>query len=111
MPQVKLTPTEYLVLDVLIARYRLGEHLWTFPSNVSRAIDSLAAKGLCHSMNGVTDHTVRAILTDAAVAEYISHKYVPPIARDDAKLAKKFKQITKDAKKLKKASAAPAVSD
>lgn len=102
MPEVKLTPTENLVLDVLIARYRMGEHLWTFSSTVSRAVDSLENKGLVQSLNGVTEHTVRAMLTNAAIAEYLSYDYVPPIARDDKKLEKKFKKITKEAKKLKK---------
>ena len=31
-----LPPTQYLVLDVLAARYRLGENAWTFPARDAR---------------------------------------------------------------------------
>lgn len=40
-----LTPTEYLVLDVLSARRRLGESLWTFPRHTRRTLRTLEAKG------------------------------------------------------------------
>lgn len=40
-----LTPTEYLVLDVMSSRRRLGEGLWTFPRFMQRTLRSLEAKG------------------------------------------------------------------
>ena len=106
MPEKEFTPTEDLVLDVLVARYRLGEHLWTFDSHVASApIRKLAEKGWVNEMHGITENTVRAYLTDKAVARFLTFKYIPPIARDDKKLAKKFKAIYKNAKALKKSLA------
>lgn len=40
-----LTPTEYLVLDVLSARRRLGERMWSFQRDTLRTLRSLEAKG------------------------------------------------------------------
>jgi len=76
-----LTPTEDLLLEVLIARHRLGERLWTFEARHRKAIGSLADKGLVASMHGIVEHTVRASLTPAAIKAYVSPKYVPPILR------------------------------
>jgi hypothetical protein len=39
-------PTQHLVMEVLAARYRLGEPFWPFPQNCSKAVDALAEKGL-----------------------------------------------------------------
>lgn len=103
MSEKKLTPTENLALEVLIARYRLGEHLWTFDKSAERALEGLASKGITTVLHGVTEHTVRAMLTDEAQAAYLGYDYIPPIAQNSKKLAKKFRKITKEAKKLKKA--------
>lgn len=74
------TPSEELVMEVLIARWRLGERLWTFSSRQKRAIQSLAAKGYVNIINGNTVRTVRASLTEKAIAENLTYNYVPPIA-------------------------------
>lgn len=103
MPNKEFTPTENLVLDVLVARYRLGEQLWTFDSYVASApIDKLARKGWVYALDGITGNTVRAALTDKAIARFLSFKYIPPVACDNKKLAKKFKVIYKDANRVKK---------
>lgn len=96
-----LTPSEELVMEVLIARWRLGERLWTFSSRQKRTIERLAAKGYVTSMHGIVEKTVRASLTDKSVSENLTFNYIPPIA-DTKKLKKKFKKITKAAKSLKK---------
>lgn len=77
---VRLTPTEELVMEVLAARYRLGEHLWPFSSDrhTSRAINNLETKGLVHKMSGQTERTVRASLTDAGKKLVLLDGYVSP---------------------------------
>jgi hypothetical protein len=102
MPKYDFTPTEDLMLEVLIARYRLGELLWTFDSRLAPTVERLAAGGWVVSMHGITENTVRASLTDKAVAQWISYEYVPPIARDSKKMRKVFKKMYKEAKQLKK---------
>ena len=47
MPQVDidgLPPTEYLVMDVLAARARLGEPFWTVPSRMRPTMRALAGR-------------------------------------------------------------------
>lgn len=100
-PDVGLTPTENLILELLIARFRLGERLWTFDSNVRKQVESLAAKGYAHEMNGIVPMTVRARLSDEAIAIYLSYDYVPPIAKGNPELAEVFKAVTAEAAELK----------
>lgn len=69
---IKLTPAEDLVLNVLAARWRVGEHLWTFDSNQKRWLDSLADKGLVNVMHGMVENTVRASLTEKGKQEYFN---------------------------------------
>lgn len=95
------TPSEELVMEVLVARWRLGERLWTFSSRQRKAIQSLAAKGYVNIINGNVVRTVRASLTEKAIAENLTYNYIPPVA-DTKKLKKKFKKITKEAKSLKR---------
>lgn len=37
-----LPAAEYLVMETLAARHRLGEHFWTFPTRLRRVLKSLA---------------------------------------------------------------------
>lgn len=80
---MNLTPTEELIIDNLVARYRLGENIWTFSSRVRRQVESLAAKGLVNSMNGVIEYTCRASLTELGKQTFMSEEYVPPILRTE----------------------------
>ncbi|HEY0696758.1 MAG TPA: hypothetical protein VGD43_03005, partial [Micromonospora sp.] len=50
-----LPPTQYLILETLAARHRLGELLWTFPSGRAyrHAADQLADAGLVGWKSGV----------------------------------------------------------
>jgi len=73
----EFTPTEELILDILVARYRLGETLWTFDSRNMPALRKLEARGLIETTSGVTENTVRALLTDAALIEEGAHLFVP----------------------------------
>lgn len=82
---MKLTPTEELILDVLAARYRLGETLWTFSSRHSKALDSLEAKKLISGMHGITENTLRASLTELGKKYALSSTYTPqqPIGEEE----------------------------
>src|SRR5882757_2966065 len=61
----KLPPTQQLVLDVLAARYRLGETMWTFSTNCQSAINALVVHGLAGPMHVLIDPPLRALLTAA----------------------------------------------
>jgi DNA-binding MarR family transcriptional regulator len=78
---MKLTPTEDLCLELLAARYRTGEDLWTFDSRHKRALESLQDKGLVNVVHGIVPKTVRASLTEDGKKEGLSDSYVPPIKR------------------------------
>jgi hypothetical protein len=73
-----LPPVQYLILEVLAARYRLGEHLWTFPSIIGRHVDALNAAGLVDRLNGITPKTVRARLTGKGLAAVLDDGYPLP---------------------------------
>lgn len=74
-----LTPTEDLVMEVLAARHRLGEQLWTFDARHRRVIESLAEKGLANLIHGTVERTVRASLTAAGRDRYLKADYVAPV--------------------------------
>lgn len=77
----KFTPTEDLMLELLIARTRLGHYWWTLASSAAskKAANSLEARGYIGLMHGVVEKTFRAYLTDKAKNEFMKTKYVPPI--------------------------------
>lgn len=78
---VNLPPTQYLVLEVLAARARTGEALWTFPSNLGPALRALEANGLITTMHGITAMSIRASLTDTGRGYTLKGDYVTPLAR------------------------------
>lgn len=75
-----LAPTHYLILEVLAARYRLGEALWTFPSRpaIVVALDKLADLDLVGWKGGVAPKTVRVWLTETGRKAALSETYEPP---------------------------------
>lgn len=80
MPE-KLTPTEDLLIELLVARHRLGENLWTFDSRHKKALENLESKGYVGVMHGVTENTVRAYLTDTGKDKFMSSTYVAPLLK------------------------------
>lgn len=80
-----LPPTEYLILEVLAARSRLGEQLWTFPNQprLVAAAHVLARRGLIGVKGGVAPASIQAWLTDAGRSAALSDRYEPPISRGD----------------------------
>ena len=86
---VLLTPTEDLILDVLVARYRLGENVWTFESRHKKALNQLQGRGFINVMSGIVEKTVRASLTEAGKKEYLSESYVSPLEEEAGELRRK----------------------
>ena len=96
------TPTEELVLEVLAARYRLGEICWTFSSRQNAALDKLAVKKLIHWKHGVVENSSLVFLTDTGKAVMLARKYRSHEGNDVTKQAKKaLKEIQKEAASLK----------
>ena len=73
-----LPPTQYLVMEVLAARHRTGEQLWTFPSNLAVPLRALEDLGLVTVMHGITSGSLRARLTDAGRKHSLKSDYVSP---------------------------------
>ncbi len=74
-----LTPTGELLLEVLAARYRCGEKLWTFDSRHRWGLLALEMAGLVSLMHGIEPKTIRARLTEAGLAEVVSPSYNVPL--------------------------------
>jgi hypothetical protein len=74
----QMPPTQILVLEVLAARYRCGEKIWTFPTSLNRALLALQSAGLVHMFGGAAPKTVRARLTDKGLTEVLDLTYTPP---------------------------------
>lgn len=83
MVEIATTPTEELILEVLAARHRTGEARWTFDRNatVTRALGSLADKGLVGSKSGIVEDTCLAWLTAAGKSRQLDPGYTPPGTR------------------------------
>lgn len=81
-----LPPTQYLILEVLAARYRTGESTWTFPSRLKPALDALSAAGLIVWKRGFEPGTALAWFTDAGRAAATSGTYVPPNQREPVRV-------------------------
>lgn len=77
-----LPPTQQLVLEVLAARYRLGEHTWSFPSRLNAAGEALAQRGLIAWVSHPAPYTRRAWLTDVGKAAALLGDYrLPDVVR------------------------------
>jgi hypothetical protein len=79
--EIYLTPSEDLFLEALIARYRLGESIWTFESRHKKTAESLAQKGFVGWKGGIIEKTIRVWFTAEGAAEYLSYPYEPPILK------------------------------
>jgi hypothetical protein len=88
----RLPLTQYLVLEVLAARHRLGEHGWTFPATARPAVDALTRLGLVAGKAGFLPKTLLVWLTDAGRAAVLSADYVPPVEREEPAIVAAFIQ-------------------
>lgn len=90
---MKLTPTECLILEVLAARRRLGEVLWTFDTSTRPSALKLESKGLITVIHGIVEKTYRASLTQAGADECMKADYVSPLERTLASQNRKIKKL------------------
>lgn len=74
-----LPPTQFLVMEVLAARARTGETLWTFPASLADALRRLEERGLISLMHGIAPASMRARLTEAGRKHSLKPDYVPPV--------------------------------
>lgn len=90
---MKLTPTEDLLIEVLAARFRLGERLWTFDTSTRKAALKLESKGLINLMHGIVEKTYRASLTEAGKALVIDASYSSPLEAEVIRLTRKVRKL------------------
>jgi hypothetical protein len=64
-----------MVLDVLAARWRLGEHAWTFPAKLRPALRALEDRHLVWWKVGVEEGTCLAVLTEKGRALVLLESY------------------------------------
>lgn len=81
-----LPPVQYLVMETLAARARLGERYWTFPTRLRPALNALEARGWIWVRSAPTPH-LQAWLTDAGRSVALWDGYVSAADRDRATLA------------------------
>jgi|SRR5581483_498203 len=81
-----LPPVQYLIMETLAARYRLGEPFWTFPKRLRPALDALQERGLLWWQSAVTPGDLRAHLTDAGRGAATYESYQTPDGRKLAQL-------------------------
>ena len=81
-----LSLTQELIMEVLAARYRLGERIWPFPATAIRALNTLEGLGLIGHKSGVVERTRNAWLTDYGKASVLSDSYLPPSASPNTDL-------------------------
>ena len=74
--------TQELVMEVLAARYRLGEQIWPFSRTARLALAALEDLGLVGYKSGIVERTYNAWLTDEGKTAVLSPTYVPPLAED-----------------------------
>lgn len=81
----KLTAAQDIMVDLLVARHRLGEPFWPISTKLTRTYTELRVKGYVTVMDGNVEGTVRLALTREARKELIeTSTYTPRIARDIA---------------------------
>lgn len=73
----QLPPTQYLIMEVLAARHRLGTPTWPFPRTLKHALTALEAAGLINHMSGPSG-SINATLTDVGRSVILDYSYHPP---------------------------------
>lgn len=75
MSEPQLKPTEWLMMEVLAARRRLGEATWTFPSQFKRQAKVLQELDYVWWKHGTCQGTILVVLTDKGFAAATSPAY------------------------------------
>lgn len=81
MTEHQLTPTEELVMEVLSARYRLGETQWSMSTKHGKSLAALADKGMLTFRSGVTERTYLVQMTEEGRTEYVTKGYTAPLEK------------------------------
>lgn len=68
-------------MEVLSARLRTGETVWTFSTKVRQALDALEALGVLTYRGGIVQHTYLVSLTQAGKEAVVDVKYISPLER------------------------------
>lgn len=92
--EASLTPTEELIIDVLVARHRLGEPFWPIAMRHRKSIAALENRGLVNNLGSADGTCLRVGLTLKAKALWARpEKYVPPIFRDDPDKEQEWRKL------------------
>lgn len=75
-----LPPTQYLILDVMQARSRMGESHWTFPQRLEPQARRLEQTGLVSLRSGPAQGAFEVWLTDAGRDLLLSKPWVSPMS-------------------------------
>lgn len=62
-----ITTTEYLMMEVLVARFRLGEVFWIFPKSMRSIARKLDARGFVFWSYGIAPNSIRVSLCNAGL--------------------------------------------
>jgi hypothetical protein len=76
---IAMPMSEYLILEVLAARTRLGEACWTFPTKCRAAARRLESWGLVSYKDGVIENTLLVWLTDDGKTTCLDANYASPL--------------------------------
>ena len=76
---VKLTPTEYLIVEVLAARWRLGEASWPFPKRLRFALRKLRGRGMIWFKSDIVQGQLRVGLTEIGRDVSLIDEYISPL--------------------------------
>jgi hypothetical protein len=93
MTEVRLTPTQDLIMEVLSARDRLGDRWWPFPARHRKNLQALAELNLVKTMHGIVENTIRVLITEEGQKLYqvppYGERLTPeaPLMPDERKLA------------------------
>jgi hypothetical protein len=68
-------------MEVLAARWRLGETQWPFPRRLRHALCALEGLGLLWFESDITPGYYRVVITEAGRAAAMSATYDPPAER------------------------------
>lgn len=79
LPDTSTLPAaQELVMEVLAARYRLGERVWTFDNKQARTLKALEVKGYLSYKHGSVQGTRLAWMTTEGRAAAMDSNYTPP---------------------------------
>jgi hypothetical protein len=79
MSAADVSPSEDLMMEVLAARYRLGEQIWTFANSTKPTARKLEKRGWITMYSGQVERTYRAGLSVEGIKAWqLDRPYVPP---------------------------------